>query len=110
MIFQTVKDKSEPILFADGTSIIFTNSDLTDFIRDIRILFEHLNKRFTANSISLNVDNTHLIQPTTKMDSKVTSNVSYAKKIISKDTQNSLDYIQAIDCLGKYMFCRYYIH
>jgi hypothetical protein len=80
MIFQTVKDKTKPILFADGASIIFTHSNPTDFISNIRILFEYLNKWFAANSISLNFDNTHFIQLTTKMDPKVTGNVSYAKK------------------------------
>jgi hypothetical protein len=85
MIFQTVKDKSKPIPFADGTSTIFTNSNPTDFLSNIRILFEYVNKWFTANSISPNFDNTNFIQLTTKMDPKVTWNVSYARKIISKE-------------------------
>jgi hypothetical protein len=74
VIYQTVKDKSKPILFADGTSIIFTKSNPTDFINDVRTLFEYLNKWFTASStcISLNFDNTHFIQFTTKMDPKLT--------------------------------------
>jgi hypothetical protein len=39
-----VRDKSKPILFADDTSIIVTNSNPTDFISDITTIFEYLNK------------------------------------------------------------------
>jgi hypothetical protein len=67
-----VKGKPTPILFADGTSIIVTNSNPTDFISDIMTVFEYLNKWFRANSLSLNVDKTHFIQFTTKMDPKLT--------------------------------------
>jgi hypothetical protein len=54
--------KSNPILFADDTSIIFTNSKSEDFKNDINIVFESLNKWFEANKLSLNFDKTHYIQ------------------------------------------------
>jgi hypothetical protein len=38
-----VKNKSKPILFADDTSIMATNSSPTDFISDITTIFEYLN-------------------------------------------------------------------
>jgi hypothetical protein len=50
-----VKNKSKPILFADDTSITVTNSNLTDFISDIMIVLEYLNKWFKAN-LSLNFE------------------------------------------------------
>jgi hypothetical protein len=38
-----VTNKSKPILFADDTSIIVTNSNPTGFISDIMTVFEYLN-------------------------------------------------------------------
>jgi hypothetical protein len=61
-----VKDKSKPILFADDTSIIVTNSNPTDFISDIMTVFEYLNHWFRTSSLSLNVDKTNLMQFATK--------------------------------------------
>jgi hypothetical protein len=61
-----VNDKSKPILFADDTSIIATNSNPKDYISDITTTFECLNKWFQANSFSLNYDKTYFLQFTTK--------------------------------------------
>jgi hypothetical protein len=51
-----VRNKSKPILFADDTSIIVSNSNPTDFVSDITTVFEYLNKGFRANSLSLNFE------------------------------------------------------
>jgi hypothetical protein len=61
-----VKNKSKPIMFADGTVIIVTNSNSTDFLSDIMTVFEYLNKWFRASSLLLNFEKPHLIQFTTK--------------------------------------------
>jgi hypothetical protein len=53
MTYKTFMNKSKPILFADDTSIIVTNSNATDFISDITTVFEYLNKGFRANSLSI---------------------------------------------------------
>jgi hypothetical protein len=59
---KTINRKSKPILFADDTSIIFTNSNPKNFKKDIKSTFEILNKWFIANRLSLNFDKTYFIQ------------------------------------------------
>jgi hypothetical protein len=61
MIYKkTVNGKSKPVLFADDTSIIFSNSNLGGFKNDVKIQFDSLNKWFKASRCSLNFDETHL--------------------------------------------------
>ena len=43
--------KSEPILFVDDTTLMFTNSNPWDFKNDIKIIFEWLNKCFKGNRL-----------------------------------------------------------
>jgi hypothetical protein len=68
-----VKNKSRPILFADDTSIIVTNSNPTDFISDndcIQILIQ------------------------LKMDPKLAwMKATLIKQFLRHMTQNSLDYL-----------------
>jgi hypothetical protein len=64
--------------------MIVTNCDLTDFISDIKIIFEYLNEWFKAKSLSLNFDQTHFIQFATKNRPQIHLDISYANKIISK--------------------------
>jgi len=73
--------KSNPILFADDTCIIFTNSTLEGFKNVIRIEFESLNKRFKANKT---LDKTHFIQFTTENSPKIHLDISFANKLNSK--------------------------
>jgi glutathionyl-hydroquinone reductase len=47
-----IRNKSKPILFADDTSVIVTNSSPADFVSDIMTVFEQLNKWFSANNLS----------------------------------------------------------
>jgi hypothetical protein len=56
---KTINKQSKPVLFADDTSIILTNSKYEDFKNDINIVFESLNKWFKANKLSINFDKTH---------------------------------------------------
>jgi hypothetical protein len=76
-----VNKKSKPLLFADDTTIIFTNSNSEDFKNDKNIVFESLNKWFEANKLSLNIDKTHyiLIKPIT-----YNSQLKTAGKLIRK--------------------------
>jgi hypothetical protein len=55
-------NKSKLILFADDTSIIVTNPNPTDFIKDINMTFKNINEWFKANLLSLNFDKTKFIQ------------------------------------------------
>ena len=58
---KTINRKVKPILFADDTSIIFTNSNPRNFKNDVKSTFEILNKWFTANRLLLNYGKTHFI-------------------------------------------------
>jgi hypothetical protein len=85
MIYQkTINKKSKPILFADYTSIMFTNSKSEDFKNDINIVFESLNKWFEASELSLSFNETHYIQFTTKNSRQIDLEISYANKSICK--------------------------
>jgi hypothetical protein len=81
---KTVNRKSKPILFADDTGIIFTNSNPQNFRNDIKSTFQILNKWFTANRLSLNCDKTHFLQFTTTNSLQIYLAISYDNKFISK--------------------------
>jgi hypothetical protein len=70
-----INNKSKPVLFADDTSIIGTNPSPVDFKNDIITVFEHTNKWFKANLLSLNFDKTHYIQFITKNISFIDINI-----------------------------------
>jgi hypothetical protein len=53
---------SMPTLFADDTSLIYTNSNLTDFENGINTLFSSLNNCFETNLLLLNYNKTHCMQ------------------------------------------------
>jgi hypothetical protein len=61
-----INNKSIHILFADDTSILFTNSNLTNYNKDIYTVFKFVNKCFKGNFLSLNFEKTHYIHVTTK--------------------------------------------
>jgi hypothetical protein len=63
-----INGKSEPILFVDDTTLLFTNSNPWDFKNYIKIIFEFLNKCFKANRLPLNFEATHFIQFTTVLN------------------------------------------
>jgi hypothetical protein len=53
-----INKTSLPELFADDTSILFTQPNLTDLNNNMQSIFETLNKWFTANQLTLNFDKT----------------------------------------------------
>jgi hypothetical protein len=58
-----IKNKtSEPVLFADDTSILFARSNLTDLNKNIHIVFTTLNKWLGTNKLSLNFNKTNYVQ------------------------------------------------
>ena len=54
-------DPSKPILFADDTSIIITNSSPSEFKEDNSVI-GNINDWFRSNSLSLNFDETYFLQ------------------------------------------------
>jgi hypothetical protein len=54
-----INKTSTPIRFADDTSILFAQPNLTDLNNNIHTIFETLNKWFKANQLALNFNKTH---------------------------------------------------
>jgi hypothetical protein len=48
-LLKAVNNKSKPVLFADDTSVIVSNSDLVHFKNDLIFSFEQLNTWFNTN-------------------------------------------------------------
>ena len=61
-----MNDKTVSILFTDDTSIIVKSPNSKDFQTNMVTAFNHVNKRFKLNLLSINVDKTHYIQFKTK--------------------------------------------
>jgi hypothetical protein len=78
-----------PILFADDTSILFTQPNLTD-LNNMQSIFETLNKWFKAYQLTLNFDKTHYIQFVTKKDKSSKLMIGYNNKFVaSTSVRNS---------------------
>ena len=63
---KTINDNNIPILFTDDTSIIVKSPNPKDFQTNMVEAFDHVNKWFKVNSLSINVEKTHYIQFKTK--------------------------------------------
>jgi hypothetical protein len=57
-----ISDLSNPVLFADDTSLIITNPDTHRFEKDITTVSEKLNRWFSSNSLLLNLEKTYFLQ------------------------------------------------
>jgi hypothetical protein len=68
--------KSRVVLFADDTSIIVTNSDPINFIKDINTVFKNVSEWFDANLLTLNFDRTSYMQFINKNSSLTDLNLS----------------------------------
>jgi hypothetical protein len=75
---KTVNDKTIPILFADGTSILVRSPNIKDFQTNMFTAFNCVNKWFKVNLLSINVNKAHYIQFKTK--NKPQSNIHIACK------------------------------
>jgi hypothetical protein len=72
---KTINDKNIPVLFADDTSIIVKSLNPKDFQTNMAEAFDHVNKWFKVNSLSMNVEKTHYIQFKTKNKPTVDINI-----------------------------------
>jgi len=79
-----VPDISNPILFAEDTSMIITNSGFQVFKKDIHSIIIQLNRWFKSHLLSLNLDKTHFLQFLTKDSHEIDLQISYENKRISK--------------------------
>ena len=53
---------ANPILFADNTSIVISNTNPEEFKNNINLIMTEINKWFQSNMITLNLNKTHFIQ------------------------------------------------
>jgi len=101
---------SEPIIFADDNSILFTHSNLIDFNKNISIFFTTLNKWLGANQLSLNFNKTSCVHFTTKRNMLVNLQIgfnnnfitnSFYTKFLGVTMNNTLSWNNHIDLLVK---------
>jgi hypothetical protein len=57
---------SFPALLPDDTSVVITDTNRSNFLKNSREIFSILNKWFSANLLSLNYDKTNFLQFKTK--------------------------------------------
>jgi hypothetical protein len=87
---QTVQYNSKPTLFADDTSLIFSNPNYLDSKTTINNVFSQLNKWFDDNSILLNYEKTEYVQFPLKGTVLHEAPIGYNNNIISNSTSTKL--------------------
>ena len=73
-----------PILFADDTSIIISGQNVLRFQEELNASFGNISNWFQANSLSLNISKTYLMQFSSKNTNYYDTHVSYENNSISK--------------------------
>lgn len=66
---KTINDNAQIVLFVDETSIIITGLNPMNFESSVNKVFQDINRWFTINLLSLNVDKTQFMQFITKTSS-----------------------------------------
>jgi hypothetical protein len=72
-----ISDISNPVLYADDTSLIITNSDSQMFKKDINAAILQLNRWFQSNLLLLNLEKTYFLQFLTKNTNATDLHISY---------------------------------
>ena len=76
-------DISQLVLSADDTSILFSKSNRTKFIKNINAVFVNINDWLKINLLSLNFDKTYYVKFVTKNSHEININISYGNKPIT---------------------------
>jgi hypothetical protein len=90
-LYKSVSDKCSPILFADDTSFIIANPDVTEFKFNINEAFTEISKCFHTNLLTMNYDKTYFLQFLTKTDQELNMQVSLGNRKIA--TTKSLKFL-----------------
>ena len=92
------------LLYADDTSIIVTSPNLENFETKIGKLFEHINKWFQANQLTLNYNKTNYLQFTNKNSSDYNFKLHYqGNEVISTSNTKFLGLIMMTAYHGRPM-------
>ena len=78
-----ITDISQPVLFADDTSMLISKPSPTEFINDINKVFGKINDWFKINLLSLYFDKTYYVQFLTKNNHEINIHISYGNKLIT---------------------------
>jgi hypothetical protein len=78
-----ISDISNPVLYADDTSLIITNSDSQMFEKNINTAILQLKRWFNSNRLLLNLEKTYLLQFLTKNSRATDLHKSYENRQIS---------------------------
>ena len=73
-------DNTKITLFADGTNIIITNPNLTNFKKNVNNTVKDINEWFHANLLFLNWDKTQYMQFMTKNSPLIDFDITHGKK------------------------------
>ena len=88
---------SAPIIFADDTSILCTQSNLIDLKKkNISIVFTTLNKWLEADQLSLNFNKTNYVHFTTKRNMSVNLQIGFNNNFITNSFYTKFH----IHCIG----------
>jgi hypothetical protein len=78
-----ISNISNPVLYADDTSLIITNSDSQMFEKDINTAIQQISKWFQSNLLLLNLEKTYFLQFETRNSSVTDLYITYENKQIS---------------------------
>ncbi|PNF23822.1 hypothetical protein B7P43_G15913 [Cryptotermes secundus] len=80
----TINFSSEPIIFADDTSVIISSKMFDDFCAISNRVLSHMNKWFNANRLALNLNKTNVMKFTTNNAPHYVLNIGYNGKYIEE--------------------------
>jgi hypothetical protein len=80
----TVDTLSDPILFADDTTVIISSKIFYDFFTMSNTVLSHMNKRFTSNKLVLNLDKTNTIKFITNKSPQYDLKSGYDEKYVEE--------------------------
>jgi hypothetical protein len=89
---QLVKSNALPILFADDTSFIISNSNLMKMNQDVKVVLEITQKWFNSNIMLLNYNKTNFMQ--------FSSNISYRTLDAIESNDYKINFTNSIKFLG----------
>jgi hypothetical protein len=85
-----INKTSAHIIFADDTSILFAHSNLTDFNKNIHMVFTTLNKWLRVNQLSLHFNKTNYAHFTTKRNMTVNLKIGFNNNFITNNSYTKL--------------------
>jgi len=83
---KNINKTSAPIIFADDTSILFADSNLIYFNKNISIVFTTLNKWLGANQLSLNFNKINYVHFTSKRNMSVNLKIDFNNNFITNSS------------------------